>query len=89
MKRRRTARRAWSFRIKYPDWGRYLIRVRDLAGGHATGKVVYIDWPGWAGRAARSKIGATMLTLPADKPRYAPGETATVPSRRTRRAARS
>ncbi len=68
----------WSFRIKYPDWGRYLIRVRDLAGGHATGKIVYIDWPGWAGRAGESKIGAAMLTLSVDKPRYAPGETAAV-----------
>ncbi|MCU0274657.1 MAG: MG2 domain-containing protein, partial [Acidimicrobiales bacterium] len=68
----------WSFRVKYPDWGRYLVRVRDLAGGHATGKVVYIDWPGWAGRAGESKIGATMLTLSADKPRYAPGDTAAV-----------
>jgi uncharacterized protein YfaS (alpha-2-macroglobulin family) len=64
----------WSFRIKYPDWGRYLVRVRDLAGGHATGKIVYVDWPGWAGRAGESKIGATMLTLSVDKPRYAPGE---------------
>ena len=69
---------AWSFRIKYPDWGRYLIRVRDLAGGHATGKIVYIDWPGWAGRAGESKIGATMLTLSVDRARYAPGDTATV-----------
>jgi len=68
----------WSFRIKYPDWGRYLIRVRDLAGGHATGKVVYVDWPGWAGRSGEGKIGASMLTLSVDKPRYAPGETATV-----------
>ncbi|MCX7031504.1 MAG: MG2 domain-containing protein [Spirochaetes bacterium] len=68
----------WSFRIKYPDWGRYLVRVRDLTGGHATGKVVYIDWPGWAGRSGESKIGATMLTLSADRPRYAPGDVAAV-----------
>ncbi|MCX7040081.1 MAG: MG2 domain-containing protein, partial [Spirochaetes bacterium] len=45
----------WKFQIKYPDWGRYLVRVRDLSSGHSTGKIVYIDWPGWAGRAAEGK----------------------------------
>ncbi len=44
----------WKFQIKYPDWGRYLIRVTDLAGGHSTGKVVYIDWPG-LGRPRRGR----------------------------------
>lgn len=69
---------AWSFRIAYPAWGRYLVRVRDLDGGHAAGAIVYVDWPGWAGRAGEGKIGATMLTLTADRTRYAPGETASV-----------
>ena len=68
----------WKFQVKYPDWGRYLIRVTDLRGGHSTGKVVYIDWPGWAGRAVEGKIGASMLTLSADKPTYKVGEPVTV-----------
>ena len=68
----------WKFKIKYPDWGRYLIRVTDLRGGHSTGKVVYIDWPGWAGRAAEGKIGASMLTLSSDKTLYKVGEPVTV-----------
>ena len=68
----------WKFQIKYPDWGRYLIRVTDPKGGHSTGKVVYIDWPGWAGRAVEGKIGASMLTLSADKTAYKVGEPVTV-----------
>ena len=68
----------WKFQIKYPDWGRYLVRVRDLSSGHATGKIVYIDWPGWAGRAMEGKIGATMLTLATDKTAYTVGETVTL-----------
>jgi alpha-2-macroglobulin len=68
----------WKFRISYPDWGRYLIRVRDLRGGHSTGKVVYIDWPGWAGRSVEGKIGASMLTLATDKPSYKVGEQVSV-----------
>lgn len=70
-------RGSFSFRIDYPAWGRYLVRVEDPATGHATGKVVYIDWPGWAGRAQRENPeGETMLTVAADKESYLPGETA-------------
>jgi hypothetical protein len=42
----------WEFEVKYPEWGRYLVRACDLDGGHCTGKVFYIDWPSWAGAAA-------------------------------------
>jgi hypothetical protein len=38
----------WKFKIKYPDWGRYLVKATDPVSGHSTAKVVYIDWPGWA-----------------------------------------
>ena len=41
----------WTFQIQYPTWGRYMIRACDTNGSHCTGKVFYIDWPGWAGRA--------------------------------------
>ncbi|MEL6676350.1 MAG: MG2 domain-containing protein [Bacteroidota bacterium] len=64
----------WTLNIKYPSWGRYLIRVTDKAG-HATGKIVYVDWPGWAGRAADDERGgAQMLNFSADKPQYKVGE---------------
>ena len=67
------------FEVKYPDWGRYLLRACDEDGGHCSGKVVYIDWPGWAGRAQEEKgEGASALTLYTDKKKYVVGETAVV-----------
>jgi uncharacterized protein YfaS (alpha-2-macroglobulin family) len=69
----------FTFRVDYPEWGRYLVRVVDPESGHATGKIVYIDWPGWAGRAQREHPGgASMLTFNADKQKYVVGETATL-----------
>jgi alpha-2-macroglobulin len=70
---------AWEFEVKYPAWGRYLLRVTDEQGGHATGRIVYIDWPGWAGRGQKEGMGAaTILTFSADKPSYQVGEKATL-----------
>lgn len=69
----------WTFQIKYPDWGRFLVRVEDLESGHASGRIVYIDWPGWAGRSRdASGAGATRLNFTSDKPSYKVGETATI-----------
>ena len=67
------------FRIDYPSWGRYLVYVKDAAGGHATGDVVYVDWPSWRGRAqASDPNGVTMLSFTTDKSAYEVGETVTV-----------
>ncbi|HOW85529.1 MAG TPA: MG2 domain-containing protein [Candidatus Aminicenantes bacterium] len=69
----------WTFQIRYPDWGRYLIRVEDPESGHASGQIVYVDWPGWAGRAREEGgAGATALTFTADKPSYKVGEKAVI-----------
>lgn len=69
----------WTFQIKYPDWGRYLIRAEDPVGGHASGRIVYIDWPGWAGRAREEGgAGATTLSFTSDKPGYKVGEKAVI-----------
>jgi uncharacterized protein YfaS (alpha-2-macroglobulin family) len=73
----------FNLRINYPDWGRYLVRVIDQKSGHATGKVVYIDWPGWASRQSTEKnAAATMLTFTVDKDKYNVGEEVklTIPS---------
>jgi len=73
----------FSFTVAYPEWGRFLIRAVDLDGGHATGKTVYIDWPGWAGRSQKEVPGgATVLAFSSDKSEYAVGENAslTIPS---------
>lgn len=69
---------SWSFKIKYPEWGRYLVRARDMDSNHSTAKVIYVDWPGWAGRARNEAQGATMLTFASDKPSYQIGEKATL-----------
>ncbi len=69
----------WEFEIKYPDWGRYLIRACDLEGEHCSGRIVYIDWPGWAGRAKeQSGDGAAALSFFTDKTEYTVGEQAVV-----------
>jgi len=66
----------WDFMVKYPDWGRYFVEVKSKETNHTTGKYVYIDWPGWAGRAQREGAGsgAAMLPFTTDKSKYNIGE---------------
>jgi uncharacterized protein YfaS (alpha-2-macroglobulin family) len=67
------------FRINYPDWGRYLVYVKDPSGGHATGDAVLVDWPSWRGRSAKADPdGIKMLSFALDKESYNAGETVTV-----------
>jgi uncharacterized protein YfaS (alpha-2-macroglobulin family) len=69
----------WQFQIKYPDWGRYMIRINDAGGRHYAGKIIYLDWPGWAGRGQKEIPGAAaVLSFSADKPAYNVGETVTL-----------
>lgn len=73
----------WNIRVNYPDWGRYLVRVVDLESGHATGKTLYVDWPGWAQREQQNNpTEASMLSFTSDKETYRAGEevTVTIPS---------
>lgn len=73
----------WTLRINYPSWGRYLVQVTDLADGHSSGKIIYIDWPGWAGRGQKENPGgAAMLSFTADKEKYNVGDPVdlTIPS---------
>lgn len=68
-----------NFQVDYPDWGRYLLLVKDKSGKHATGTIFYVDWPSWRGRSAKTDPdGLTMLAFSTDKPSYATGEKATV-----------
>lgn len=74
---------SWNFRIDEPEWGRYLILVRDLNGGHVTGKSVYVDWPGWAQREqSANPTEAAMLSFTANKTKFNVGEEVvlTIPS---------
>lgn len=79
----------WTLRLNYPNWGRYLLKARDLSSGHSTGKVFYMDWPGWAGRAQKDMgSSATMLSFTSDKEKYVVGEEAvlTIPMGKNGRA---
>jgi len=67
------------FRIDYPDWGRFLVYVKDLDGGHATGEIFLADWPEYRGRSGKTDPDAlSMITFATDKNEYEVGETATV-----------
>ena len=69
----------WTLRVDEPEWGRFLIRVRDPETGHAAGKVVYIDWPNWSQRLQNENpTEAAMLSFTADKEKYKVGEKATL-----------
>src|SRR5690606_17516039 len=73
----------WNVRVNYPDWGRYLVRVVDPESGHASGRTLYIDWPGWAQREQQNNpTEASMLSFTADKETYRAGDkvTLTIPS---------
>jgi uncharacterized protein YfaS (alpha-2-macroglobulin family) len=65
----------YDLEVNQPDWGRYLILVRDKKSGHTTGKIVYIDWPYTARANRRNAENATMLTFSTDKETYVKGET--------------
>lgn len=72
-------RGAIPFRVDYPDWGKYLVVVRDIKGGHATGGTFSVDWPSWRGRASQEAAGgSTQLAFTLDKDSYTAGETAQV-----------
>lgn len=62
------------FRIDNSDYGRYLVYVKDLSGGHASGTVVYA-WSRSSGTNAEDPTGVKMLTFTTDKREYAIGET--------------
>ena len=67
------------FRVNYPEWGRYLVRITDTESGHCTGKVVYVDWPGWYGKSREGQQeAATMLAFTCDKEKYTVGDKVTL-----------
>ncbi len=65
----------YSFNIQYPEWGRYLIKVKDPVSGHSSGDIVYVDWPGWAGKQNRGEPGgAIMLTFNVENEKVTVGD---------------
>ena len=66
-------------RVDYPNYGKYLLFVRDTQSNHATGGVIFIDWPDWRGHAGKGDPKASsILSFALDKSNYEAGETATV-----------
>ncbi|RME24137.1 MAG: hypothetical protein D6806_10090, partial [Deltaproteobacteria bacterium] len=75
----KNGRGSWDFMVKYPQWGRFLLVAEDTQGGHRAGKVVYIDWPGWAGKARKDMPGgASVITLAAERQKVEVGQEAAV-----------
>lgn len=72
----------YNFQAAHDDWGRYLIKLTDLASGHASGQILYADWPGYFRIPGGEKQAAAMLTLTADKKSYKVGDkvTLTIPT---------
>ncbi|HYW96416.1 MAG TPA: MG2 domain-containing protein [Bacteroidales bacterium] len=69
----------FNVKIGYPEWGRFLIMVKDPTGGHSVSQIVYFDWPGYAGRASRNDPqAASILPFSSDKTKYNTGETAKI-----------
>ncbi|MEP1094775.1 MAG: MG2 domain-containing protein [Cyclobacteriaceae bacterium] len=65
----------YSLRINHPQWGRYYLKVEDPISGHTAGQIVYLDWPGWAGKGKRGELdGAAMLDFGIEKEEYKVGE---------------
>jgi uncharacterized protein YfaS (alpha-2-macroglobulin family) len=69
----------YTLRINYPEWGRFYIRATDKKSKHSTGKTMYVDWPGWAGKSReKNQGGTTVLAFTADKETYKTGENVTI-----------
>lgn len=69
----------FSFTTDEDHYGRYLVRVTDVQGGHSAGETIHIDYPYWSGRA-KDVAGeeAKMLVFTTDKDKYNVGEKVTV-----------
>lgn len=68
---------SFQFAVSDEEWGRYLVRVQNGDGGHATAQTVLIDWPMWSGKTKNTDAStANMLMFSTDKKNYAVGEVA-------------
>lgn len=69
----------WTFSVKEEAWGRYYVRACNPVSGHCAGQVIYLDWPGYAGRGDRDDPkAAAMLSFSSEKEVYQVGEDATI-----------
>ncbi len=69
-----SASASFTMSIKDQSWGRYLITVTDLAGGHQTGATLYFDLPDRNQLNSLINDNASMLNFSTDKTSYKKGE---------------
>jgi uncharacterized protein YfaS (alpha-2-macroglobulin family) len=70
---------SFQFALTDEEWGRYMIRVSDEVGGHASALTVNIDWPIWSGKTRNTDAStANMLVFSTDKKKYAVDEKAQI-----------
>lgn len=69
---------SFKLRVNRPAWGRYLVYIKDTESGHACGKIVFIDWPSWAGKSPKGNEGSNVLTINTDKEEYKVGDKAKI-----------
>lgn len=70
-----SGRAKFSFLVKYPDWGRYMIEVKDMQTGITSSEIFYMDWPDSFGRSPMLSQGSTVVELTSDKTVYNIDET--------------
>jgi len=76
---KRNGKGSFSLKVDERDWGRYLVVVSDNLYKHATGNVVYFDWPAWSNKKKNNNAStASMLVFSTDKESYNVNEKATV-----------
>lgn len=68
----------FTFQVSYPDWGRYMVEVRDMTSGVCASEIFYMDWPDSFGRSPMLSQGSTVVELSSDKTVYNVGETVKV-----------
>jgi uncharacterized protein YfaS (alpha-2-macroglobulin family) len=69
----------WGMEIPYPEWGRFLLVAEDESGTHRSGRLMYVDWPGWAGRSQDDQPGgASVLSVTASEEKVEVGQAVTV-----------
>ncbi len=69
----------YQMRLDKGLWGRKLIRVTDMQGGHSTGAVFYTSGrDSWSNASTENQGGAEMLMLRTSKTSYKVGEKVTV-----------
>ncbi|MEZ4936999.1 MAG: alpha-2-macroglobulin family protein [Crocinitomicaceae bacterium] len=64
----------FNLRVNRPEYGRYLVYVKNLESGHTTGRIIYIDWPYWARANRKNTENSTMLAFSTDKEAYMTNE---------------